>query len=41
MTAPFFSIVITTKNEELNIDNCLQSIFSQTYNKSNYEIITK
>lgn len=39
MTAPFFSIVITTKNEELNIDNCLQSIFSQTYNKSNYEII--
>ena len=39
MITPFFSIVITTKNEEFNINNCLQSIFLQTFSKSNYEVI--
>lgn len=34
---PFVSIVITTKNEEKNIDNCLKSILNQSY--KNIEII--
>ena len=37
MTQPLVSIVITTKNEEHNIENCLLSIKEQTY--SNIEII--
>ena len=37
MTEPLVSIVITTKNEEQNIENCLLSIKEQTY--SNIEII--
>jgi len=37
MTQPLVSIVITTKNEEYNIENCLISIKEQTY--SNIEII--
>ena len=37
MTRPLVSIVITTKNEEHNIENCLLSIKEQTY--SNIEII--
>jgi glycosyltransferase involved in cell wall biosynthesis len=34
---PLVSVVITTKNEELNIENCLRSIKAQEYN--NIEII--
>jgi len=37
MTNPLVSIVITTKNEEKNIENCLKSIVNQTY--KNIEII--
>jgi glycosyltransferase involved in cell wall biosynthesis len=37
MTHPLVSIVITTKNEEANIENCLISIREQTY--PNIEII--
>ena len=37
MTHPLVSIVITTKNEEVNIENCLISITEQTY--PNIEII--
>ena len=37
MTQPLISIVITSKNEEHNIENCLLSIKEQTY--SNIEII--
>lgn len=33
------STIITTKNEERNIENCLKSIVSQTYPKDNIEII--
>lgn len=33
------SVVITTKNEEKNIDRCLESIQSQTYPKNKIEII--
>jgi glycosyltransferase involved in cell wall biosynthesis len=35
--APLVSVVITTKNEEKNIENCLRSIKSQTY--ENIELI--
>jgi len=31
MTLPLISVVVTTKNEEKNIKNCLQSIQRQTY----------
>jgi glycosyltransferase involved in cell wall biosynthesis len=34
---PLVSIITTTKNEEKNIENCLQSMFAQTY--QNIEII--
>lgn len=34
---PLISIVITTKNEQINIENCLVSIKNQSY--KNYEII--
>ena len=37
MTHPLVSIVITTKNEENNIENCLASIIEQTY--PNIEVI--
>jgi glycosyltransferase involved in cell wall biosynthesis len=33
------SIIITTKNEEANIKNCLDSILNQNYPKNNIEII--
>ena len=39
MTQPFVSLVITTKNEEKNIDNCLESIRRQTYSKDLLEVI--
>ena len=37
MTHPLVSIVITSKNEEANIENCLISINEQTY--PNIEVI--
>ncbi len=39
MTIPLVSVVISTKNEEKNIENCLNSIVFQTYPKENIEII--
>ena len=39
MTRPIVSVVISTKNEEKNIENCLKSIVFQTYPKENIEII--
>lgn len=33
------SIIITTKNEERNIGNCLKSVLAQSYPKKNIEII--
>ena len=33
------SIIITTKNEERNIENCLESVLRQTYTKDGLEII--
>src|SRR3989338_2651954 len=33
------SVVITTKNEEKNIENCLKSIKNQTYSRDKIEII--
>lgn len=33
------SVIITTKNEERNIENCLKSIKEQTYSQDNIEII--
>lgn len=36
---PLVSIVLTTKNEEKNVANCLQSIKSQTYPQEKVEII--
>lgn len=38
-TFPFVSVVITTKNEEKNIENCIRSIQAQTYPKDCLEII--
>lgn len=35
----FISIIITTKNEEKNIENCVKSILNQTYPKEQMEII--
>lgn len=34
---PLISVVVTTKNEQINIENCLKSIKNQSY--KNYEII--
>ena len=34
-----FSIIIPNYNEEKYIKRCLESIFNQTINKSNYEVI--
>ncbi len=39
MNLPSVSIIITTKNEEKNIKNCLQSIKSQSYPQEKIEII--
>jgi len=39
MERPLISIVITTKNEEKNIVNCLESIRRQTYSKDLLEVI--
>jgi len=39
VTIPLVSVVISTKNEEKNIENCLKSIVFQTYPKENIEII--
>lgn len=39
MNRPLVSVVISTKNEEKNIENCLKSIVFQTYPKENIEII--
>lgn len=36
---PNFSIIIPTKNEEQNIGNCLDSIFSVSWDKGDFEII--
>lgn len=36
---PIISIIITTKNEHLNIENCLLSIVAQTFPKNLIEII--
>jgi len=36
---PLVSVVITTKNEEKNIENCIKSILDQTYPKDKIEII--
>jgi len=33
------SVIITTKNEEKNIENCLRSVLEQTYPRENIEII--
>lgn len=35
----FVSVVITTKNEEKNIENCIKSVLDQTYPKDQVEII--
>ncbi len=39
MNRPLVSVVISTKNEEKNIEYCLKSIVFQTYPKENIEII--
>lgn len=36
---PVVSVIITTKNEEKNIENCLKSILQQTYSCDKVEII--
>lgn len=36
---PSISVVVTTKNEEKNVENCLKSIKSQTYPQEKIEII--
>ena len=33
------SVIVTTKNEEKNIENCLRSIKAQTYPQEKIEII--
>ena len=37
--SPFVSVVITTRNEDRNIGNCLRSILAQTYPRDRTEII--
>ncbi len=37
--APLVSVIITTKDEEANIENCLRSIYAQNYPKECFEII--
>jgi len=36
---PFVSVIVTTKNEEKNIENCLKAIQRQTYPQEKIEII--
>lgn len=36
---PLVSVIITTKNEEKNLENCLKSIKAQTYSPDKIEII--
>ncbi|MDP2943909.1 MAG: glycosyltransferase [Candidatus Omnitrophota bacterium] len=36
---PLVSIIITTRNEEINIQNCLESIKRQNYPLDKIEII--
>ncbi|MDP4283241.1 MAG: glycosyltransferase [Bacteroidota bacterium] len=36
---PFISIIIAARNEEKNIENCLQSLFVQSYPQIRFEII--
>lgn len=39
MNFPLVSVVITTKNEEKNIENCLKSLLTQSYPSDKLEII--
>ncbi len=39
MTEPVISVIVTTRNEERNIENCLKSIKSQTFPQEKIEII--
>jgi len=39
MNYSLVSVIVTTKNEEKNIGNCLTSINEQTYPKDKIEII--
>lgn len=39
MNLPLVSIIITTKNEEKNIENCIKSVLEQNYPKDRMEII--
>ena len=36
---PLVSIIVTTKNEEKNIENCLKSVKNQNYPQNKIEII--
>jgi len=36
---PLISVIITTKNEEKNIENCLKSVLAQSYSKELIEVI--
>jgi glycosyltransferase involved in cell wall biosynthesis len=38
-STPLFSIIIPARNEEKYINNCLASLFSQSFNKKDYEVI--
>ncbi len=38
-TLPLVSVVVTTKNEEKNIETCIKSILEQSYSKAKIEII--
>lgn len=33
---PLVSVIITTRNEEKNIENCLKSVLAQTYPQEKY-----
>ena len=39
MNYPFVSAIVTAKNEEKNIERCLQSIKNQSYPQNKIEII--
>lgn len=39
LNSPLVSVIITTKNEEKNIENCLKSITIQTYPQDRIEIV--
>jgi glycosyltransferase involved in cell wall biosynthesis len=36
---PLVSVIVTTRNEEFNIANCLKSVFEQSYRKENIEVV--